>query len=609
MNILELKNHKVSPEIFRKTPFHFIVLMLLYCNHSICQMNLQITNWHDAGLRKVVPVMYDTINMVSFGADPSGIIACDSVFKLAISSNQNKALSIYFPPGIYLFLDKIIIDRNDLVLKGSGYQQTVLECNLSGTSKHCIQVLGTKKIAEHTFILNSVQRNDTTVMVENSTGFKIGDWVTLGMNDSSYFYSDWAYQKLIQTLQIRTIENNKIGFTSPIRFFYPESKNPFLTRIEPRTNIGIECMSIIRKDETEDQSSNIYFDKSVNCWVKGIESDSCNFAHITVTECSNIFISNSFFHNAFSYGSGGKAYGIVLQNGTGECKIEGNIFQRLRHSILLQSAANGNVVAYNYTRDPFWTGTSLPTNSAGDLVLHGNLPYFNLFEGNINQNTVIDDSHGKNGVFNTFFRNRSESYGIFMNTGIPTDSSQFLGNEVTNAFTGFYLLAGAGNLEFYNNVNGVITPNNSPNLTIRSLYLAEDEKPICPDLYTVFPPISYPNLFNSVSIPARDRFNIGMFALCECATLSNDNVPQARIDVSIYPNPTSDFINFTILNPPLMIHSFIIQDVLGRKMMEGLNNEMSNSLKLDIQKLASGLYIISIQDHQGIKWSVKFIKN
>jgi hypothetical protein len=56
------------------------------------------------------------------------------------------------------------------------------------------------------------------------------------------------------------------------------------------------------------------------------------------------------------------------------------------------------------------------------MVLHGNYPFANLFEGNINQNTVIDNSHGKNGPYNTFFRNRSELWGVVMNNSPATDS-------------------------------------------------------------------------------------------------------------------------------------------------------------------------------------------
>jgi len=89
--------------------------------------------------------------------------------------------------------------------------------------------------------------------------------------------------------------------------------------------------------------------------------------------------------------------------------------------VLLQSGANGNVISYNYSLNPNQSD-SPPANGAGDLVLHGNYPFANLFEGNICQNVMIDASHGINGPYNTFFRNRVQLYGIIMSPSPATDS-------------------------------------------------------------------------------------------------------------------------------------------------------------------------------------------
>src|SRR5690606_35679977 len=154
--------------------------------------------------------------------------------------------------------------------------------------------------------------------------------------------------------------------------------------------------------------------------------------------------------DGFSYGSGGKAYGVCLQFGTGDCIVENNYFNHLRHSILMQAGVNGNAIGYNYSVDPYWTDVSLPANSAGDIVFHGNYPYMNLVEGNNCQHIVIDDSHGKNGPYNTLLRNRSDLYGLFMNSNPATDSVNFIGNEVTNTgfLLGLYILSGNGHFTF-----------------------------------------------------------------------------------------------------------------------------------------------------------------
>ena len=96
--------------------------------------------------------------------------------------------------------------------------------------------------------------------------------------------------------------------------------------------------------------------------------------------------------------------------------------------MLLQAGTNGNIYSYNYSLQQ--KRTELPSDAAGDIVLHGNYPYANLFEGNIAQNIGGDASHGMNGPANVFFRNRALHYGIAFSAG-SGDSSIVIYNEVT----------------------------------------------------------------------------------------------------------------------------------------------------------------------------------
>lgn len=167
-----------------------------------------------------------------------------------------------------------------------------------------------------------------------------------------------------------------------------------------RKSVGLECLKINRLDASVGQTTNIAFDFAVDCWVTGVESNNCNFGHLVFTKSTNCYVYGNYFHDAFAYGGGGQAYGVVLQYTSGECLIENNIFKHLRHSMLVQAGANGNVCAFNYSLDPNWT--SFPSNSAGDIVMHGNYVFMNLIEENICQNIVVDASHGINGPYNTF---------------------------------------------------------------------------------------------------------------------------------------------------------------------------------------------------------------
>jgi hypothetical protein len=87
--------------------------------------------------------------------------------------------------------------------------------------------------------------------------------------------------------------------------------------------------------------------------------------------------------------------------------IENNIFQNLRSCVNISRGANRNVFGYNYCRD----NTNTVGNTGSDVSIHGNFPYLNLVEGNIISKLHLDDYHGKNGPYNTFFETSPTSRG------------------------------------------------------------------------------------------------------------------------------------------------------------------------------------------------------
>lgn len=148
-----------------------------------------------------------------------------------------------------------------------------------------------------------------------------------------------------------------------------------------------------------------------------------------------------------------------------------NIFEHVRHAMLIEAGANGNVFAYNHSTDPYWEEGFFPANAAGDIVLHGDHPYLNLFEGNIVQNIVVDDSHGANGPFNTLFRNRADLWGLVMNNSPASDSLNIVGNDITGAPPmGLWLTYGNGHFIYGNLVQSEVTPPGTGDLVQASCY-------------------------------------------------------------------------------------------------------------------------------------------
>jgi Secretion system C-terminal sorting domain len=288
---------------------------------------------------------------------------------------------------------------------------------------------------------------------------------------------------------------------------------------------------------------------------------------------------------------------VVFEGSSSENLAENNIFEHLRHSMLIQSAANGNVFGYNYSKDPFWVSSI--SNGAGDLTLHGNFPFCNLFEGNVGNNIVVDDSHALNGPNNIFFRNRAALWGIVMigpngsSLGCG-DSTIFVGNEVSNLFTGYALFAGNGNYLYGNNVQGNCNPAGTQNIVTTSYYL-KNSTPLW--FSTGFlPTVGYPNMLAAGNIQATANYTNNHLTSCEEVKDTAISPPVLGViniesGLGFYPNPCNN--SLVIKNNTLLIASIKIYDLNGRLMLEQTATPQSIG-KVSTVLLPSVFYMVKI---------------
>ncbi|MBC8047808.1 MAG: T9SS type A sorting domain-containing protein [Fimbriimonadaceae bacterium] len=480
-----------------------IFAVLLYCTHAHTQTlgASRSVNWQlfNAG---ECPHPDRVINFIDAGGNADGTASNDLLIQSLLADIEDEKVMIWFPPGTYNFNEPVDLVDN-VILRGAG-NSSVLQFDLGG-EKDIISIKGGES-ATITSITVNCSKDSSRIKVSSTASFSVGNYIKIYDDDATLITSSWALHTTGQINKIINISGGYIYLESPLRRNYTVAKTPKVVKLNIIKNVWLENFKIVRLDETEKQTSNIYFKNAVQCVVQGIESYNCNYAHIEIHSSTDIEVSGCYMQDAMDYGDGGKAYGVVLHYTTGECLIHDNIFNHLRHSMLLQAGANGNVVAYNYSTDPYWTGVFLPSDAAGDLVLHGNYPYANLLEGNIVENIVIDDSHGKNGPYNTFFRNRAENYGLVMSSASAGNDQNYIGNEITNttALKGLYNLSGTGHFEYGNNVKGTIKPAGTSLLPEPTLYF--DGVSLFYETESAWPPIGTPNSINEYAISAEERY-------------------------------------------------------------------------------------------------------
>ncbi len=426
--------------------------------------------WQNAGYPGKIPSPARIVNVRDFHAtnDLAAVAA-------AIHSLSNAPGVVYFPAGTYLFHAAINLPAG-VVLRGESPATTTLRWDNLG---YCINVAATQK-EKYQPVTTGYTIHSRTLDVTDSHVFAPGDYAEIREdNDPAWGADKWAAQTVGQILRITAVAGNTLTLERPLRISYQAGQNPVIRKLNPITEVGIENLKIDRAVAGSDTArANIYtifFYYAARCWVRGVESANTFGGHVAIDHSTQVSVTGNYFHHAWFYGGGGSGYGVRLQYQTGECRVEDNIFQHLRHSMLIQLGVNGNVFGYNYSREPL--RTEFPSEVSSDITVHGNYPYANLFEGNLCQHIWIDDSHHANGPLNTFFRNRAENYGIYM-TDRAASNQNFVGNET---FTGKlsllfnpsgYRLVGGGHFEYGNVISGKsIQPPGTTNLTDCSYYL------------------------------------------------------------------------------------------------------------------------------------------
>jgi len=570
----------------------FILLFFFFSIQTSAQTFApeRITAWENAGLTTKLKAPSNHILITDFGADNTGAISSNFAYTAAIASLDGSAGTIYFPQGEYLFTAGISIP-DSVFLKGESVE-TTLKFNLGGAGD-LIRLNGTIGSIEYTLHQNGI-KGAYEIELNDASELEVGDIIRLHQFDEDYMFSSWAYGTLGQVIEITEIVGNVLILADPLNHNYPLSRNSFLKKLNPITAAGIECMKIMREDATANQTDNININYAFNCVVRNVEIENSNFAHIGINSSAHIQIEGCYIHHAHAYGGGGKGYGVVTQYATSFCLTQNNVFEHLRHSMLIQAGANGNVFGYNYSYDPFWSGTSLPANSAGDAVLHGNYTYMNLFEGNTIQNIVVDASHGKNGPHNTFFRNRAELYGFFSDNSTTTDSMNVVGNEITNSGfpLGLFMVNGIGHYKFGNNVSGTTNPSGTSNVMTNSLYLNEEELPDF--LYQETPPmVGYPLSIGEKLLPAKNRFDNESPVSC-----------IAEIVTSIQPISSNEEAKFVLHGNVLEIDRNVLPVTLRVYSLNGalIQSQTITSTRESLSlPNENGMFLIRVQSQHGVE--------
>lgn len=261
-------------------------------------------NWFVAGLRDTSTSGFIIADLSQLGIVNDGITPNDQILDSILQFTYTPGILLLFPAGDFLFHNTIYLPSN-CVIKGAGPNDTEIIFDLL-TAHDGFRISGNPTQDTANIIMEPTYKGNRLIV--NRTDFiDSNDWLKIFQNDESMITSDWALSTVGQIVQVDYIQGDTIFLKSEIRYPYLLANNPKVIRINMKSNIGIECLKIKRVDNTAPvHTSNISVQYGNNIWVKGIESENCNFAHIDIRNSSNVMVSKSYIHHSFEYGGDGR---------------------------------------------------------------------------------------------------------------------------------------------------------------------------------------------------------------------------------------------------------------------------------------------------------------
>ena len=351
-------------------------------------------------------------SVTDFGAVGDGVVDDYPAFDAAISA-ASQGDAILIPEGEYLLRTGLSLNKG-VILCGEGSDKSRLLFDCAETAIDIV-IYDRGTLVD---VTTGAVKDSTQITVTDASEFVPGefaeirqdnDWAV--MDPENYWRDpgnvDWVPEYCVgQMFEVVAVNGNTVTVDPPVHFTYNPAMNPQLRSMGLVVGVGIQGLYLTRLN-TADRAT-VGMKNAAYCWMRDCESEMTFRAHVSGSSALRCEIRRNYMHHSHDYGGGGHGYGVTLGEHVTGFLIEDNIFVHLRHAMMVQVGASGNVYGYNYSIETQSEGTWTPC----DISMHGHYPHMNLFEGNVVQEVDVSDYWGPCGPGNTLLRNRVESEGI-----------------------------------------------------------------------------------------------------------------------------------------------------------------------------------------------------
>jgi PKD repeat protein len=365
-------------------------------------------DWSQSGIVGGIPSVTTVYTTIAAGASAATINSAIA----SCPSNQVVKLG----PGVFNLSGGLVMEKDGVVLRGSGPNQTFLSIGGGGYSR--IRVDAPYNDVNSTDPPNVVNwtagygKGTTVITLSSTAGLAVGRMIMLDQLNTAEV--DGAGQEgctycgrgssggsgpraQFQGVTVTSISGNQVTISPGI--YMPnisgsQSPQAWWFNNNPRQRCGIEELTITNTA----YGNNISFEMCNNCWVTNVNSYNCYNDHLRTYFATHCQVEHSYF---YGWANAGDNYGVNFYYGW-DNRCVNNVFEHIGQAMVIETAGQGNSFLYNYVHDLYYPADS--TWLAEGTMTHAAGVCMNLFEGNWMPHLYMDRIHG-NGMYNTVVRN------------------------------------------------------------------------------------------------------------------------------------------------------------------------------------------------------------
>lgn len=567
---------------------------------------------------KEIPLIEHNIVWVTnapFLADSTGETDATPAIQMAIDSVGKMGGGVVFlPKGTYRIQTgtnyALYIKYSNVVLRGEGINKTfIFNNNANIRQKHIILIKPEKggdwSSPEGTSekLTFDIENQDSTVVVSNTTKYKIGDRVVLTTSATEAFIAEHKMTGLWNTSmpgvafyrQIKKIiqETNTLVLDSPVRYYLKTRDNARIYKVNTCIEeVGLEHFSIASRQSTKSgmadldyktegtgayevhASQVISFIYTVNSWMRNVSTykplENTGNYHIAsngvlLEKSRQISIDSCYWAHPQYEGEGGNGYHFTLRSN--DCLIMNSTGDNGRHNFDFKSMyTSGNVILRCTGKNPRFASdyhmhlsmANLIDNFTvdGDLLEAAYRPYGTILHGHTTTQSVFWNTTGKKAQGTNTYIIKSQQWGWG------------------------YVIGTKGN------VTGVLTPggnNTQPVDFTEGKGKGESLEP--QSLYD-------------------DQLRLRLNGYDPPYVKINKTASANKI-INLYPNPAGLQLNIKAISP---IKRIEVYNITGNKLVD-LNHLQINQASIDISKLNNGNYLLKTTLSDNTAGSTFFMKN